>query len=103
MSLLDILPPLPNLDGMVSQNESICPADRCDKVSSYHAGRRPVRSHCLSWVREGNTSLFDWQNGDFPPGDLRHVPLKYGRKEGVPQIIIYLLKCHHYYRGEALH
>ena len=76
MSLLDILPTLPHQEGMVSQPELRHPAERCDEVSCYDAGRHPVCSRGLSRVVEGNPSVFYRQTGDVPPGDLIRGPLK---------------------------
>ena len=77
--------------------------ERCNKMSCYETGRRPVRLSGLSKFGEVNTILLDRKNGDRPPGDLGHAPLKEAREECVPKIILHLLKIHTYDWGDALH
>ena len=87
---------------MVSRPGFVHTAERRDEVPRYDAGRRPVRSHFQGWVEEVDSSLFERHNGDCSPGDLKRAPLKEGQEEGVPQLILYRLKGHHYVRGDAL-
>ena len=88
---------------MVSRPEFGRPAERHNGVSCYDIRRRPFHSRYQSWVGEGDPSLFDWQTGDQPHGDLRCVPLKERQEEGVPQLILYRLKSHSDAQGNALH
>ena len=55
----------------------------------------------LGWG--GKPRLFDRQPGDRPPGDLRCGPLEEVQEDGVPQLILYLLKGHSYVSGDTLH
>ena len=87
---------------MVPLPELSRPAELCDEVSCFDTGRHLVRSGGLSRVGEGNPYLFGLQTGDRRPGGLVHGPLKEGRKEGVPQLILHRLKCPPYTQGDAL-
>ena len=61
---------------MITRPELSRPGERCDKVSYYDTGRRPVLPGGLSRVGEGDPILLDGHTGDFPPGDLGHGPMK---------------------------
>ena len=103
MSLSFLLPTLPHQEEMVARPEFGRPAERRDEVPRDHAGRCPIRPRGLCWVREDDTSLFDRQTGDRPPGDLGRGPLKEGREEDLPQLIFYHLEFYPYVQGGALH
>ena len=81
MLLYDILPTFPHKEGMVYLPELHRPVERCNKVSCYDAGRRPVFSRGMSKVMEDNHRLFDQQTGDFLSVDMRHGPLKKFQEE----------------------
>ena len=101
--LLDSLPPLPHQEGVVARSEFGRPVERHDDVPCDNVGRRLVCPCIPSWVGEGDLGLFDWNTGDCPPGDLRRGPREQIREEGVPQLILYRLKGHSYFRGNMLH
>ena len=88
---------------MVARPELGRPVERPNEVLCDHAGHRSIFPCGPSWVRESDISLFDWQTGDRPLGDLCRGPLKEGREEDIPQHVLYHLEGHPYVQGDALH
>ena len=103
MSPTYILPPLSHKEGVVARPEFGRPVERRNEVPRDHAGCRPISPHSPSWVREGNTGLFDRQTGNCSPGDLFHGPLKELWEEDVPHHIRYPLEGNPYVRGNVLY
>ena len=84
---------------MISRPELSRPAELRNKVTSNHAGRRPISP----LGPEGDSGLFDQQTGDRSPKDLSRGPQEKGREEDYPHRILYPLEIHPYIRVDALH